>query len=91
MTVAALFVATLAFFFAVGSFWWMHWRTGNLQVSDPRTYGASRTDEKMLFWFPFVFFNDGPTPIVVQNLRVVFVGESERPPPDLPGYLRKTR
>jgi len=89
IAIAAVIVSFTALAFTILSFWSMNWRVGKLQVSGPRTYGAARTDETLLFRFPLVFFNDGPTPIVVQNLRVVFVGEPERHPLTFMATLEK--
>jgi len=77
----ALIISTLALFFTVFSFWWMNWRRGKLQVGTPRSYAAFGSVEgKMVLEFPFVFFNNGPMPIVVQNLRLIFSEEKELHP-----------
>ena len=34
----------------------------------------------MVVEFPFVFFNDGPLPIIVQTLRVLFLNEEKARP-----------
>ena len=76
MAVPAFVISLLAFGFAVLSFWWMHWRTGSLRVVEPRTYqGYASATAKMILAIPFVFFNDGPTPILVNNLRLRFLHE----------------
>lgn len=77
----ALIISTLALLFTVFSFWWMNWRKGRLLVSSPRTFAAFGSLEgKMVLEFPFVFFNNGPMPIVVQNLRLIFSEEKEPNP-----------
>lgn len=77
----ALAISILALLFTVFSFWWMNWRTGKLHVGIPRTYAAYSTQEgRMLLEFPFIFFNDGPTPIFVQNLRLLFLDEAQPRP-----------
>lgn len=81
MNLAAIFISMLALLFAVASFYWMNWRTGNLHVSRPRSYSALGSKEgRLILYLPFVFFNDGPTPIVVQNLRVEFQEEMQLQP-----------
>jgi hypothetical protein len=81
MNYPALTISILALLFTVFSFWWMNWRTGRLHVSAPRTYAAFGSLEgRMVLEFPFVFFNDGPLPIIVQNLRLVFPDETQLHP-----------
>jgi hypothetical protein len=77
----ALIISILALLFTVFSFWWMNWRKGNLFVATPRSYAAiGAMDGKMVLEFPFVFFNDGPIPIIVQNLQIVFLDEKASRP-----------
>ena len=81
MNYPALTISILALLFTVFSFWWMNWRIGKLHVSAPRTYAAfGSLEAKMVLEFPFVFFNDGPIPIIVQNLRLVFPDETQLRP-----------
>jgi hypothetical protein len=81
MIYSAFVISALALLFTVFSFWWMNWRTGKLRVGAPRTYAAiGSLAGKMVLEFPFVFFNDGPMPIIVQNLRLVFSDEREPRP-----------
>ena len=81
MNYAALGISILALLFTVFSFWWMNWRTGKMHVGSPRTYAAFGSQEgKMVLEFPFVFFNDGPTPLFVQNLRLLFLQETQPRP-----------
>ena len=81
MIYSAFVISILALLFTVFSFWWMNWRTGKLSVGPPRTYAAlGSLERQMILEFPFVFFNDGPMPIIVQNLRLVFpIEEGSRP------------
>lgn len=78
MNYPAIIISILALLFTVLSFWWMNWRTGKLHVGSPRAYAAfGSQDGKMVLEFPFVFFNDGPLPIIVQNLRLLFLHETQ--------------
>ena len=38
--------------------------------------------------FPFLFFNDGPTPIIVQNLRLLLKDEEEQRPLTFMAFLQ---
>ena len=81
MAIPAFIISLLAFAFVVISFWWMHWRTGNLQLAPPRTYqGYANQEGNMTLAIPMLFFNDGPTPILVNNLRLRFLHEAEAGP-----------
>jgi hypothetical protein len=81
MNYSALIISTLALLFTVFSFWWMNWRTGKLHVGSPRSYAAFASKHgKMVLEFPFVFFNDGPMAIIVQNLRLAFLHETQPHP-----------
>lgn len=90
MSYSPFVISILALLFTVFSFWWMNWRTGKLRVGAPRTYAAigSQTG-KMVLEFPFVFFNDGPMPIIVQNLRLVFSDETEPRPLNFIATVKK--
>jgi hypothetical protein len=58
----------------------MNWRKGKLHVGEPRTYAAQGSVMgKMVVVLPFIFFNDGPTPIIVENLRLVFTSLDGEP------------
>ncbi|HAX24826.1 MAG TPA: hypothetical protein DCX80_07280 [Chloroflexi bacterium] len=77
----AVIISVLALLFSVSSFWWMYWRRGNLHVGPPRSYGAyASADRQMVLYLPLVFYNDGPIPIMIQNLRLTFINEA----PDRP-------
>lgn len=86
----ALVISILALIFTVFSFWWMNWRKGKLHVTTPRSYAAfGSVERKMVVEFPFVFFNDGPIPIIVQNLRILFLDEDEAQPLNFNATVRK--
>ncbi len=83
MDYAALTISILALLFTVFSFWWMSWRTGKLHVWSPPTYAAyGSQDGPTVLEFPLVFFNDGPTPLIVNNLRLLFLHETQPRPLD---------
>jgi hypothetical protein len=59
----------------------MHWRTGKLTVGPPLSYGAyGFNDRQLILRIPLVFFNTGPTPIVVSDLRLIFEHEVKKRP-----------
>jgi hypothetical protein len=77
MDTAAIAISIIALLFALYSFWWMHWRTGKLLVTHPKTYAAHGSDQgKLVIELPFVFVNTGPAPIVVRNLRLLLTNET---------------
>lgn len=73
---APILVAVAALAFAIGSFWWMNGRTGRLTVTGaPASYAATTQSGRLILLFPFVFYNSGPVPYVVRNLRLRFRDE----------------
>jgi hypothetical protein len=79
---AALIISLLALLFTLFSFWWMNWRRGNIRVGIPRSYAAKGSkNNTLLVEIPIVFFNDGATPILIQNLRLIFPEESPKGEP----------
>jgi len=75
ISTSALFLAFLSFLWTVGTFWWMQWRKGRIQVGPPRSFAArGSSDEQLMLYLPLIFFNTGPTPRVIEDLRVVFLG-----------------
>jgi len=86
----ALIISISALIFTIFSFWWMNWRKGKLQIGTPRSYAAFGSLEgRMVLEFPFVFFNDGPLPIIVQNLRLIFSQEIEKHPLNFIATVKK--
>ncbi len=69
MATASLIISLLAIGLAAFSFWWLNWRPAKLYVATPPTY-AGHGSEKLLLEFPFVFYNSGARPVVVDNLRL---------------------
>ncbi len=81
MNYPALIISLLALAFAVLSFWWMNWRRGKLIVGKPRSYAArgSQTDN-LIITLPLVFYNDGAAAIIIQNLRLLLLEDSDTRP-----------
>jgi len=79
---AAIIISILALLFTVFSFWWMNLRKGKIRVGVPRSYAAKGGgDTVLLIEVPLVFFNDGATPIIIQNLRLIFPDEKSETKP----------
>ncbi len=77
---AAIVIALAALVFTLFSFWWMHWRVGHIIVAGPSSYAATTQADALILLFPLVFFNTGPVPYVVRNLRVRFKDEPNGAP-----------
>jgi hypothetical protein len=69
-------IASLALLFTIGSFWWLNARQGRLKSSEPQSFAACRTPDKLRLLFPLVLYNSGATPIVVQDMQLSFPLES---------------
>jgi hypothetical protein len=67
----ALLIAVLSLGFSIGSFYWMHWHRGKLQLNEPPWFAAYGSTEKQILSLPFVFFNTGAKTLVVEKLRLV--------------------
>ena len=86
----AIIISICALLFTVFSFWWMNWRRGKLHVTIPRSFAAiGAKDARMVLEFPFVFFNNGPMPIIVQNLRLLFIQEENPHPLNFTATVKK--
>jgi hypothetical protein len=80
---APIIVALAALGFTVGSFWWINARTGRLIVPGaPASYAAATNGDRLILLFPFTFYNSGPVPFVVRDLRLRFRDEREGRPLD---------
>jgi hypothetical protein len=78
---ASILIAVAALAFTMFTFWWMQWRVGHLIVpGPPSTYAAMANSDRLILLFPFVFFNTGPVPYVVRNLRLRFADEDDGTP-----------
>ena len=76
MNYPALIISSLALLFTVFSFWWMNWRRGKLIVGAPRSFAARGSQqENLIITLPLVFYNNGASAIVVQNLRLLLLQE----------------
>jgi len=82
ISTSAVVISISVLLFTVFSFWWMNWRKGKLHVGSPRSFATQGIMEgRLVLRVPFVFFNDGPIPIFVHNLRLIFL--EERPSREL--------
>jgi hypothetical protein len=78
---ASIAVALAALGFTVGSFWWMNWRVGSLTVPGaPSSFAGTTQNGRLILLFPLVFYNSGPVPYVVRDLRLRFGDEPDGPP-----------
>jgi hypothetical protein len=76
-----LIISILALLFTIFSFWWMNWRRGNLIVGEPRSYAAKGSqNDHLSITIPLVFYNNGASAIVVQNLRILLLNEEAGTP-----------
>src|SRR5437867_1652885 len=80
MAWTAAVIAALALAFTIGSFWWMNWRRGSLTVTAPGSFAATTQQDRLILLLPFVFYNDGPVPYVVRDLRLLISDEPEGMP-----------
>ena len=76
----ALLISALAVLFTLLSFWWLHWRKGQIVVGPPRSFAATSQgkDGLLIVQLPLVFYNDGAASQVVQNLRLSLVQNTIR-------------
>ncbi len=90
MNYPSLTISVFALLFTIFSFWRMNWRAGKLNLSAPRSYTAfGSLKGKMILEFPFVFFNDGHLPIIVQNLRLIFSDKKQSQPLNFMATVKK--
>ena len=81
----ALIISAAAFSFSVASFfltfYWQYWRSGKLIIYKPRSYYLldefPQTDIQIIL----NFYNDGSKPILIQDLRLVFLKGQRSPLP----------
>lgn len=74
MTAAAILISTFALLFTIWSFWWQNWRSGKLIIGPPRTYAAFVDKDQVVMHLPLVFFNSGPKPKLIENLKIEIEG-----------------
>jgi hypothetical protein len=70
-SLVAILIAVLSLAFSVGSFYWMHWRRGKLQLNNPPWFAGHGSPEMQILSLPFVLFNTGAKALVVEKLRLV--------------------
>lgn len=76
VSLLALLISSAAFLYLL---WWSNLRKGRLNTGAPRSLAIASTGHLLEIQAPFVFYNDGATPVVVDNLRLVFPQDSPRP------------
>lgn len=74
MVQPAIVISVSALVFTLFSFWWMNWRPGKLITTEPRSYAAIASPDRVIVELPLVFFNKGATPVIVHNLRLKVPG-----------------
>lgn len=67
-----LFISIIALLFSISSFWWIHWRRGKIVVSFPIKFSLNfnSNSKKLIIGLPLVFYNNGASSIIVNNLRL---------------------
>ena len=86
----AIWISIFALFFTIYSFWWMNWRKGRLIVGIPRSYAAYGSKDGILIMeFPFDFFNNGPLPIIIRNMKLVMLNEESDIPLTFTAIVKK--
>jgi hypothetical protein len=80
---ASVLIACLALAFTIGTFWWLNARQGRLKSFEPHTFAAGIQEPGLvvLLRFPLVLYNTGAKPIVIQDMRLSFLGEPHSAPP----------
>lgn len=73
----AVGIATLALLFTVGSWWWLNARRGRLRSFAPHSFAYVGSDTALRLRLPLVLENTGPTPLVVQDMRLHFPDEPD--------------
>ncbi|WP_304453111.1 hypothetical protein [Nocardiopsis sp. YSL2] len=65
-------ISVLALLFTASSFWWLNARRGRLKCFPPHSFAAKVSPDSILLRFPFVFYNPGAQPLVIENLSMKF-------------------
>jgi hypothetical protein len=73
MAIVSFFIACLALAFTIGSFWWLNARQGQLTSFEPHSFAAIAKGQSKVR-LPLVLYNTGAKPIVVQDMRLRFLG-----------------
>ncbi len=72
----SLVISICALLFTVTTFWWLNARQGKLKCYAPNSFAAVVRVDDCVLRFPFVLYNTGPKPIIVQDLRLSFPKET---------------
>jgi hypothetical protein len=74
MTYVAIAVSMCALSFTVGSFWWLHARTGSVAAARPGMYALIATNDRVRLRLPLVLHNSGAKALIVDDLQLVAAG-----------------
>jgi hypothetical protein len=67
----SLVIALCALAFTIGSFYWLYARIGTVRLAGaPRSFAFHQSEGRLVTTLPLALLNDGPTPIVLVNLRL---------------------
>jgi hypothetical protein len=80
MTYVAIALSMCALGFTVGSFWWLHARTGSVGAARPAMYALTATEDRVRLRLPLVLHNSGPKALIVGDLQLVLDGAVDRAP-----------
>jgi hypothetical protein len=81
VSIASAFFSVVALTISGFNFYYVNFRRGKLIVSSPRVFeiaefqGTELAYSRVILRLPFVFFNRGALPRVVQNLQLTFLDE----------------
>lgn len=81
MLIVSITLSVCALLFTIFSFWLMNWRKGKLHAFPPPSFAAFGSKHaKLVLELPLVFYNDGPLPIIIRDLKLIINNNSEHGP-----------
>lgn len=69
----SVFIAVLALGFSIGSFWWIHARSGELITYPVIVFGGAVNKKEFQLRLPVVLHNTGAKPAVIRGLQLRYV------------------
>lgn len=72
--ILSVFIALLALGFSVGSFWWIHARSGSLITYPVVAFAGAVSGSEFQVRIPVVIHNSGAAPAVVRAMKLTYVG-----------------